>query len=212
MDSAVVPKELKTCKTVEDMSIRRTPSFSESTDILFEGVIVEYLSCAGEEQSFHWDSTKFTETYLKTYVSVGIPTPRYNWLLKQVARLTNKPVNCSVSFRSSDYTWIPVHPPPNTTIDENITCYVYRSNLADSTPLGSLYDVVTLLKSNIIGFGQFTVCVSEDLQGNISITFMLTGFQMTNITTLRSYPKPCIASPPPKALMNTLKRKLSGTE
>lgn len=204
-----IPEPFKYCnpRKIQNLFIKSTPESAPTSEILFENVIIEYKSFADQERELRYENSSLKITYLKTYVSVGIPTGRYRWLLRRVSELTfgdNFSPLCN--FEDNDYTWISAQLPVDDAVYEEPKCYVYDEDARSSAPVGTVYDVLTQMKSNLVGCGQFKIRRFENFQNRRVISLLLTGFQILGKTDKQSYPKPCVPIPATADIKETLKR------
>lgn len=88
---------------------------------------------------------------------------------------------------------------------EKVTCCIYDKKLDDTVVIGTINDVLTSLKSSIVGYGQFNVRLMYNSQGQYVMSLLLTGFQMQDLTNKYSCPTPFVASSPSAALLESLK-------
>lgn len=185
---------------IKNLAIDYTPQSGGKTSLLLEDVVVEYKPYYGQDKKFK----DFSVTYLKTYVSVGIPADRYEWIFHKALEL-EKELQWKCNYANDGYIWVTAQIPPDDTVYEEVTCYTYsKENGGKTIPVGSLYDVLTRVKSNIRGYGQFTVRVLKNFEKKPLLSFLLTGFQMTNLTEKQSYPRPFVVHEPSFSLSNSL--------
>lgn len=125
--------------------------------------------------------------YLVTYALVGIPTPKYNWLLQQASTSTKKLITTKHLSQSNGYSWIIVDIETN-----SVGCYVYSGILDDLISPGTILDVMCTLKSDVCGFGHFKVCAMLDTSDpfkSLFLKFTMQKFQLTDKIQKRDTPR-----------------------
>lgn len=187
---------------VKHLSISSDVGVTGKYDFSLEDIIIEYMPhLIGKQETFFFAKTLYQYAYLDTYISLGIPTERYNWFLKEAERLTGKFLKRNSLFESDDYTWVIAE------LDQtrSVECCVYSSDSDSLIRAGYLRDQMLNLKSNVIGVGHFNVSVyrSRDLS-IFYLKFTLSKFQFVNKTEKPTLSVPFSTAEPPTDMMKKL--------
>lgn len=179
----------------------------QSSEFLLEDTIIEYRSNLGKEEIYteSWREHKYN--YLKDYVSVGIPTARYEWIFKEADKQGDdgKMVDF-ITTQSDGYTWVYAEINP----DQTLNCTMYVEEADNLEIVGTLFDKMQTLKSNIIGVGKFQVAVvyeyiEQEDEKHYFLKFVLKEFQITNRTEITSQVKSFVDVQPPEDLVKALR-------
>lgn len=167
------------------------------TDIMFENTIIE-RNLDKPKDIYHVYS-RFKKA---PYVVAGIPTERFNWIMKNAAKLHYYSLTCPEMYSSQNHTWVPVYMIPEVTHKEYIDCQIYKEDLKKAVPIGTVTKVLDSFKSNLIGYGQFTILITCENK----LVFFLTGFQLIDTTTTQRFPQPEFKASPSDAVTEKLKK------
>lgn len=186
---------------VDELS--HTNTSHNSSSIAIKDITIEYIDdLMGIQGNLRMDSNIYSYSYLVTYVSIGIPTKRYEWFLKEAERLTKYNIKRNSSFDNGDTTWVVA---AMMTKPKVPSCYLYSKDSNDIQSVGSLYDVMMKFKSNLTGVGHFYVSVyqSRGIKAYY-LKFTLNDFQLIGKSDKTKPTIPFLKMEPPSSIADTL--------
>jgi hypothetical protein len=138
----------------------------------------------------------YTASYLDTYVHMGIPVKRYNWLLQKAQKTEGVWPTCKSRSIINSYAWVVAHMP------NQVYC---STHLSEDSPkrveVGSLTDLMNNFKQNVRGYVKLRINVMKmELYGDgkkYFLKFIFSRFLMVDVTKISSEFKPpfSVASP-----------------
>jgi hypothetical protein len=167
-----------------------TPTF------YMEDVIVEYKKSIGVSKARSVNGESFNSIYGVTYVSVGIPEARYEWLCEQV---TGPKIKATLAdtrdLRGDGYVWLIAR---NTTVERGVhteAVIMTENGEAEGYVFDSLASVLTTTEKNLVGCAGFSVRLKKTaaqrggrVPEHFSIGLTLLHFQVTASTDIRAPP------------------------
>lgn len=98
---------------IKNLFVKYDSELMETPDILIEDVVLEYKEHANQKKEMTVNGYPRTITYLQSYVSFGIPTARYNWLLKKLSEASGRTVPSISNAEGKEYCWVSAQLPQN---------------------------------------------------------------------------------------------------
>lgn len=135
------------------------------------------------------------------YVVAGIPSERFDWIMKNATELQGCKLTCEGLYTSQNYSWVHAYLLSEVTRKEYVDCQVYKSELERAVSIGKITKTLKSFNSNLMGYGQFTIGVKPMNY----LTFFLTGFQLIDTTTIQRFPQPGLCAYPSDAVTEKLK-------
>lgn len=173
---------------------------SETFDFSIDDTVVDYKPELLDLKQLHkHGETTYSYEYLGDYVSVGVPTERYKYILSEAARVIGFAIDNNSFTKSGGYTWI------NAMLSSSVKCNVYSHHAKDVVPTGLLKPVLINLKSSVIGVGHFGISVMKGYDKKYIIKFTLNSFQLKDKTQASSKLKTFIKVEPPEDVITLLK-------
>lgn len=133
------------------------PGGDRSTVFAIDNCIIEYRGALGKVKTRSNGSNSFDSTYGKTYLSVGIPRPRYDWIVRQVSTQSKCTVKADAALLDDDYAWLVTRLPPD---DKSVKVYIAQlddNNKPEASELGTPMDVLDALKRNLLCIASLTM-------------------------------------------------------
>lgn len=196
------PVRLQISTTIHYLTIAFEKNVNEIYEFVVDDTIVEYQpELIGIKKTHLHGGTTYNYTNFDDYVSVGIPTERYNWILAEAAKATELKIDNNSLKQSGGYTWITalIHSDPA------VDCYIYLQETENLAFIGTLRDKVLALKSSLIGVGHFSrVAVLKTHDNKHILMFRLDKFQLKDKTEKSSKLKVISPVEPPTDIMTSL--------
>lgn len=189
------------------------PDDSISTTFLFKGVIVEYRPSAGQVRVRGRGENKFDSAYLVSYVTIGIPAKRFNWL-KEEMKHSRQNISYSNFIENQGYYWVTAK-----MNNAGVSIDMYDEDQKAVMNYGSACDVMSGLQTNLVVLAGTTIRMKkvykegEKKPAHFELSFVLSMLQMYDITNVSSPPLINTASVDVFALKPTasLLQKIAGT-
>lgn len=171
----------------------------ETYDFYFKNVIIEYVKDYSQK-SYVYANYAHSYQYFDTYVSVGIPTERYNWFLKQAEKLTSLEISRNSLNETNGYTWVAAES------NINVECCIYSRKYDQLVLTGYLYGTLQILESNVVGTSLFHISiVKSTIDQKYFLKFEIKKFQLIDKTDISSTIKETVdKTEPPEELMAKL--------
>lgn len=163
------------------------PDEAISTTYLFKDVVVEFRSNAGDVKVRGRGENKFESAYLVSYVSIGIPSKRFDWLRTNISAGKQK-VSYANFVENQGYHWVTAKMVQDVTID------MYDPNDNVIVSYGSACEVMQGIQQSIVALVGANVRLKKtykegDKKPNaFELSVVVSSIQMYDVTQTSSPP------------------------
>lgn len=169
--------KLSTLVTYLALAFEKEPQ--ETYDFYLDNIILEYKEMS--MRSYFYRYSWINYRYYDDHISLGLPTQRYNWFLKQVEQVIAHKVSRNSLNQNNAHTWVIADS------SSLVECFTYSKSSDQLEPAGSLDKVMCRLKSNVVGVGHFRISVVQsEVDQKYFLKFRLTKFQLKDTTNVSS--------------------------